>query len=203
MMNALFKYSFFRGSASVLFAAIVVFCFSAVGCKDDDDLNLQNLENELEMHGGVPAPLKNPAGFCFESCRRRTVCRLGDPDGEEQKKIFDSTVEKCGHNCVEWIKSHPYDAAALYTCYRKPSCGGLSACLSDTERLLRFSSEPEKQRNCFRLCVDYGTCRGDEGACIRLCNESDLRIYRALERCENRSCPQVKECIDEELKKRM
>lgn len=203
MMNALIKYSILCRIALVIMAATVVLFFVTSGCKKKDDQKLRTLENELEMHGGVPAPLNNPAGFCFESCRRRTVCRLGDPDGEEQEKIFDITVEKCGHSCVEWIKSHPYDAAALYTCYRKASCGALSACLSDTERLLRFSSEPEKQRNCFKLCVDYGVCRGDESACIRLCNEGDLRIYRALESCENRSCPLVKECIDSELKKRM
>lgn len=169
-----------------------------MGCKKDRP---KLPDQEIKTLGGVPTPLKNPAGFCFESCRRKAVCRLGEPEGKEQKKIFETSVERCGHNCVEWIKSRPYEAAAQHTCYGKPRCSALLACLSETKRLLRFSSKPEKKRECFKLCIDYGGCGGDERRCLKRCNEGDLRVYRALEGCENRGCPQVKECVDAELKK--
>lgn len=190
-------------TATIFFLLGVALVFSFAGCKDDKyDAKLNELaRNEMKIYGGVPAPLRNPAGFCFESCRRQIVCRLGDPDGEEQEKIFETTVERCGHNCVEWIKSSPYEAAAQHLCYLKNRCSRLSACLSETKRLLRYSSEPEKQRDCFKLCVDYGACEGQERICLKLCNEGDLRIYRALENCENRSCPEIKECVEAELKK--
>lgn len=148
----------------------------------------------------MPPPLKNPAGFCFGSCRRQMTCRLGEGEGEEQRKILEAETHRCSRNCIEWIKSHPYDAVAIHHCYSRSSCAAMMSCIGEIRRLLGSSADPEKKRQCFKLCVDYSGCDGNERACIRSCANGDLRIYKALEKCENRGCPAVKECVEKEMK---
>jgi hypothetical protein len=182
--------------AALLCGTAGLACFA--GCKSSGD-GKRSAENSHSHPDRVPQPLKNPAGFCFSSCRRQATCRLGEPHGKEQKKIFETDIKRCSHRCVDWIKTRPYDAAALHTCYTGSKCGKLMACLADTRRLLRHTTDPTKKRQCFKLCVDMGQCGGDEPRCLKMCNRGDLRVYRALERCENRGCPRVRECVEEQL----
>jgi hypothetical protein len=153
--------------------------------------------------GGVPAPLKNPARFCFATCARKVQCRLGEGEGDEQRKILRAEMERCSRNCLQWIKGHPYDAVALHLCYAKKSCNDLVSCLGQAQRLMKDSADPQKKRQCFKLCVDFGQCEGNERACLRACTAGDLRVYRALTKCENRGCPQVKECVEGHMKQKV
>jgi hypothetical protein len=191
-----------RHTLRIMEAATAFLSFALLyggGCEKDEKPSPQK-QSDRQKVNEVPPPLKNPAGFCFVSCRRQALCRLGKPSNKEQKKIFAADVERCGHRCVEWIKSHPYDAAALHLCYENIACGKLMACLANTRRLLSHSENPQKKRECFKLCVDLGQCGGDEPRCLRLCKEGDLRVFRALQHCENRGCPQVKECFEKQFK---
>lgn len=185
-----------RGWAiAALVAAVAI--LGAAGCKGKS-----RGSKIVDTDGGVPAPLGNPAGFCYGTCARKVKCRLGEGEGDEQRKISQAEMERCSRNCLEWIKDHPYDAVALHLCYEKANCNDLTSCLGQVQQLLKETADPQKKRQCFKLCVDFGQCEGNERACVRSCTGGDLRIYRALGKCENRGCPQVKECVDRHMKQR-
>lgn len=150
----------------------------------------------------MPAPLAKPAEFCMASCRRKTNCRMGIPQDADRAKLFKTALERCTETCFEWMKAHPFEAAAQRRCYGLKQCGRLLNCLTEVDRLVKNAADPEKQKQCLGLCVDVGQCDGPERGCMALCRNEDIRVYRALDECENRSCPRIKDCFIEHMRAR-
>jgi len=125
---------------------------------------------------------------------------MGTPENPDRIKLYKTALEHCTEDCFEWIKAHPFEAADQRRCYDFKQCGRLLNCLTAVDRLVKNAADPEKQKQCLGLCVDVGQCDGPERHCMSLCRNADLRVYRALDECENRSCPRVKDCFVEHIR---
>jgi hypothetical protein len=140
----------------------------------------------------VPSPLENPAGHCRDSCPLKVHCRLG----QLPKALFDAEVERCRDGCLTWIKDHPQEAAALWPCYEERLCGAQRACLAEVGRILEDRVVPAKVKECDEMCVTLGTCQGDAIDCRLRCRTGAVSVYRALYRCANKNCPELRDCIE-------
>ena len=177
--------------AALLGLAFTVPLVASGGC----DHRSKNHARKERGKAAVPNPLEHPAEFCFTTCARRTYCRLGKPEGKEQLSLFAKEKARCIQGCIRWMKGHPFDALAYHGCYRKKTCSHMTACLAETRRLLQAAADPDRKRQCLSLCVDFGQCNASERRCMERCKAPDLAIYRAMEHCENRSCPAVRDCV--------
>ncbi len=178
-------------TAALVAAAIMVSWLGA--CRDEGSKPAQKAKKRGIT--AVPDPLEQPAEFCFATCARRIYCRLGKPEGKEQTDLFTKEKDRCIQRCIQWMKGHPFDAKAYHACYRARNCSQLTSCLAETKRLLEAAADPDRRRQCLSLCVDFGQCDASERRCMEHCKSPDLAIYRALEHCENRACPTVRDCV--------
>ena len=178
-------------TAPLVLTTLVVAWLAATGCRGES----KRTTHETKQNRAVPNPLEQPAQFCFATCARKTICRLGKPVGKEQVDLFQKEKARCIQRCIQWMKGHPFDAQAYHRCYKGNSCSRMTACLAETRRLLQAAADPDRRRQCLSLCVDFGQCDASERRCMERCKAPDLAIYRALEHCENRSCPALRDCV--------